>query len=487
MTRSLFRGLVALLAAAGPLRAQVPVPPLAGHVSTGWGAFDHNRCVPSVAGGIAALGSPSGDLLGFRMDGMRGLNRLFAHWQGIQRVPGGDGRWLVLSRSRADVGFVTVQLGSRSPGGARFGSNRLSPDKAPEETPPPAGDAAVRELPAPGGFTHGGGMQMIGQVLVVPFEGGRGHSVVAFYDLVDPARPRLLHLLRHEGLPPPSDPGHASAAGIVKLADGRFLLLVGEHSSKVLDFYVSRGTSLDPASLAFDWITTLQGVVTGGFQNMNLVTQCDGALYLVGTHNTSLPPPALGSDMIRWYRLANGSDGGIEIQPEGTRHLVCRKCNFAAGAGLYIDPAGQLLLYAVAHNDAGPESSVEFEEFRPTFRGPAEVISQAWAEFYEGRRFKDPALRLEAGPDGEETGTVALPDRLQGRVTSLRWSVPDGWRLRLYYQGTCGGGFVDLTGTGESDDLTVLGFDDRLSCARWIPEAQVGLAGYDPPLPRAWQ
>jgi hypothetical protein len=474
---------VVLLVAAAPLRAQVPAPALTGYVSTRWGAFDHNRCVPSVSAGIAALGSPSGDLLGFRMDGMRGLNRLFAHWQGIQRVPGGDGRWLVLSRSRAEIGFVTVRLGSRATGGGRFGSNRISPDQSPESTPPPEGDAAIRELPPPLGFSHGGGMQMLGQVLVVPFEGGKGHSVVAFYDLADPARPRLLHLLNHEGLPPPSDPGHASAAGLVKLADGRFLLLVGEHSSKVLDFYVSEGTSLDPASLTFQWVTTLQGVVTGGFQNMNLVTQCDGTVYLVGTHNTSLPPPALGSDMIRWYRLVNGPDGGIEIRPEGTRHLVCRKCNFAAGAGLYVDPAGQILLYAVAHNDAGPGSSVEFEEFRPVFRGTAEVIGQAWAEFYGGRQFKEPTFRLEAGPDGEDTGTFVFPYQARERITSLRWSMPDGWRLRLYDQSECGGQFVDLTGSGESDDLSVLGFDDRLSCARWIPEAPVGLEGYSPLLP----
>jgi len=418
------------------------------------------------------------------MNGMRGLNRLFAHWQGIQRVPGGDGRWLVLSRSRADIGFVTVRLGSRAAGGARFGSNRLDPERDPEATPPPADDAAVRELPAPGGFRHGGGMQMLGQVLVVPFEGGAGHSVVAFYDLADPARPRLLHLMTHEGLPPPSDPGHASAAGVVKLADGRFLLLVGEHSSKVLDFYVSEGSSLDPASLSFRWITTMQGVVTGGFQNMNLVTQCDGALYLVGTHNTSLPPPALGSDMIRWYRLVNGPGGEIAIQPEGNRHLVCRKCNFAAGAGLYVDPAGQLLLYAVAHNDAGPGSSVEFEEFRPVFRGPAEVIGQAWAEFYGGRRFKDPTFRLEAGPDGTNAGTHAFPDPLRDRTTSLRWSVPAGWRLRLYDRSGCGGRFIDLTGSGESDDLAVLGFDDRLTCARWLPETGVGSAADTPLLRR---
>lgn len=460
--------------------AQVQLPQLSGFVSERWGGYDYNRCIPDVSAGVAALGSPDAELMGFRMNGQQGLNRLFAHWQGIQRVPGGDGRWLVLSRSRSDAGFLMVHLGSRAEGGDRFGSNRVSPDRAPGETPPPPEDGVVRALPAPEGFTHGGGMQMLGQVLVVPFEGGGRHSVVAFYDLSRPEAPRLLHLLRHEGLPPPSDPGHASAAGLVKLADGRFLLLVGEHSSKVLDFYVSDGTALDPAELTFRWITTLKGVVTGGFQNMNLVTQCDGTVYLVGTHNTSLPPPALGSDMIRWYRLANGADNQLEIHLEGTRHLVCRRCNFAAGAGLYVNPSGEVLLYAVAHNDAGPGGSVEFEEFRPTFRGTATSVSQAWAEFYDGRQFSDLALRLEAGPDGEATGTYPFAERLHGRITSVRWSVPDGWRLRVYDRVACAGTFLDLSGSGESDDLDALGLDDRLACARWIPDASVGLDGFGP-------
>jgi hypothetical protein len=102
---------------------------------------------------------------------------------------------------------------------------------------------------------------------------------------------RLLHAFDRRDLAPPSNPNAASATAIARLADGRYLLIVGVRSSKVLDFYVSEGTSLEAAQLRFHWFRTMAGAVAGGFQNMTLVTQCDGSLFLVGTLNTAVPPP----------------------------------------------------------------------------------------------------------------------------------------------------------------------------------------------------
>jgi hypothetical protein len=392
------------------------------------------------------------------------MDRLFAHWQGIQRLTAGDARWVVLSRSGADIGFTLVRLESRPAGGDRLGSNRFGGPKAPLDTPPPEEDRIIRELPAPVGHDHGGGMQAIGHVLAVPFE-GHGSAIVVFYDMANPERPRLLMAMEREPLPAPARPGRASAVGVAKLADGRYLLVIGERSSKVLTFYVSEGTALD-ADLAFRWVGTRTGTVAGGFQNMNLVTQCDGALFLVGTHNTSLPPPSLGSDLVRWYRLHNDGAAGIGIEPVGSRQLKCRRCNFGAAAGLYLDPEGRILLYAVEHNDGGPGKSTEFEEFRPVSHAPATGPADAWAEFFEDRRWDQLALRL----DGIDMTPTLLP--WVAPVTSARWSVPRGWRLRLYAQRACGGASVDLMGTGEVDDLAVLGFDDRLACARWLQAAE---------------
>jgi len=464
-------GLALLLPALGQAQAApAPVPPLIGYVSTRWNAPDHNRCVPDLSAALAALNTP-GDPLGFRRGSARPMDRLFAHWQGIQRLTADGARWLVLSRSGADVGFALVRLESREPGGARFGSNRFGGPRAPLDTPPPEADRIVRELPAPVGHDHGGGMQVIGHVLGVPFEHG-DESVVVFYDLAQPERPRLLMAMERPDLPPPARPGRASAVGIAKLADGRYLLVVGERSSKILTFYVSEGTTLDVA-LAFRWIGTRTGTVAGGFQNMNLVTQCDGSLFLVGTHNTSLPPPSLGADLVRWYRLHNTADGQIGIDPVGSRQLHCRRCNFSAGAGLYVDPDGRLLLYAVEHNVGGPDNSIEFEEFRPVSHARATGPAEAWAEFFDDRRWDQLSLRL----DGVEMAPTVLP--WVASVTSARWSIPEGWRLRLFDRPACTGKSLDLMGTGEVDDLAVLGFDDRLACARWL-QATESAATPDP-------
>lgn len=472
MTRHLLL-LGALAGLAGPVPAQAPpapAPTLAAWVSTDWGATDHNRCVPDVSEALAALGTP-GDLLGFHRGTGRPLRRLFAHWQGIQRLPAGDGRWLVLSRSGADVGFALVRLASRPAGGERFGGNRQGGGRSPYDTSPPGSDRIVREFPAPPGHDHGGGMQVVGHTLAVPFETGR-ESLVAFYDLSDPEHPLPLATLHRDEVPAPGHPGRASAVGAAKLADGRYLLLVGERSSKLLTFYVSRGTRLDH-DLAFDWVTAISGAVVGGFQNMNLVAQCDGALFLVGTHNTSVPPPSLGSDLVRWYRLANADDGSLQVLPVGSRQLVCRRCNFGAGAGLYVDPDGRLLLYAVEHNAGGPEGSIEMEEFRPVFRGTATAEADAWVEFYEDRRFDRRVHRL----DGVDIAPAVFA--WVASVSSIRWSIPPGWRLRLYDRATCTGRSLDLTGSGETDDLAALRFDDRLACARWYADAP-GVAMPDP-------
>lgn len=464
-------GFALLLPAVGQAQtAQARVPPLIGYVSTRWNAPDHNRCVPDLSKALASLNTP-GDLLGFRRGSGRRMDRLFAHWQGIQRLPVDGARWLVLSRSGADVGFTLVRLDSRPAGGTRFGSNRLGGPRDPRDTPPPENDRIIRELPAPVGHDHGGGTQVIGHVLGVPFEHGN-NSIVVFYDLSQPERPRLLMAMERPDLPPPARPGRASAVGIAKLADGRYLLVVGERSSKILTFYVSEGTTLDH-ELAFRWIGTRTGTVAGGFQNMNLVTQCDGALFLVGTQNSGFPPPSLGSDLVRWYRLANTDDDQVGITPIGSRQLRCRRCNFGAGAGVYVDPDGRLLLYAVEHNDAGPDHSIEFEEFRPVSHDPATGPADAWAEFFDDRRWDQQALRL----DGVELAPTLLPWIPQ--ITSARWSIPPGWRLRLFDRPACTGRSLDLMGTGEIDDLAVLGFDDRLACARWL-QATESAATPDP-------
>jgi hypothetical protein len=134
------------------------------------GSADCNVCVADATAAIGRLRS-HGDGLGFRMNGTPDVS-LFQHWEGVQRLMGGGGRYLAVSRvvpdESTDVSFVIVEMGSRNALGQRFRSNRLNPSRDIDETPPAANDGVVVTVPHEPGFTHAGGMQALGNVLAVP-------------------------------------------------------------------------------------------------------------------------------------------------------------------------------------------------------------------------------------------------------------------------------------------------------------------------------
>jgi len=200
-------------------------------------------------------------------------------------------------------------------------------------------------------------------VLAVPYEHKQGHSKVVLYDVADPLHPRIIYVLDRVDVPAPSAPGHASAVAIGRLADGRLLLIVGVRSSRVMDVYLSNQAELDRPGLSFERVATLAGAVEGRFQSQNLLTQCDGTLFLVGAYNSGFPGPRLGADMLRWYRLTEVG-GTIHLEEAGKRKVTCVYCNFGAAAGLYVAPGGELVLYGIEHRDTGPNRTVRYEEFR---------------------------------------------------------------------------------------------------------------------------
>lgn len=291
-----------------------------------------NRCVPDVDRALAALNA-RGTARGFHYAGLPALDGLFRHFQGISRLAREDGTWLAVSRSGSPRAVALV-----------------------------GPDGVMAEIPAPAGITHAGGVQALGSLLIVPYEHKKGQSRVVLYDVADPARPRVLYELDRSDVPPPSSPGHASAAALGRLADGRLLLIVGVRSSEVLDVYLSNGPDPGSAGFRFERVTTLKGAVEGRFQSQNLVTQCDGTLFLVGAYNSGLPGP-LGSDMLGWYRLT-APHGALQLEPAGKRKVDCAHCNFGAAAGLFVAPDGELLLYGIEHRDSGPGRTVRYEEFR---------------------------------------------------------------------------------------------------------------------------
>lgn len=298
------------------------------------GAPAVNRCIPDVSLALSSL-AQRGTMSGFRYDGAPALDGAFRHFQGITRLAREDGTWLAVSRSGSPRAVAIV-----GPGGV------------------------TAEITAPRGLTHAGGIQALGQMLAVPYEQKQGQSSVILYDVSEPEHPQMIYEVDRSDVPPPSAPGHASAVALARLADGRVALIVGVRSSKVLDLYLSNQADLQQPGLRFDRVATLENAVTGRFQSHNLVTQCDGTLFLIGAYNNGFPGPRLGADMLRWYRLTQSVEGSVVLEAKGKRKVTCAHCNFHAAAGVYVAPGGELMLYGIEHRDTGPNRTVRYEEFR---------------------------------------------------------------------------------------------------------------------------
>src|SRR5262249_43550313 len=118
------------LQVAATAAAAAVAPPIAAWAPCPWGSAGCNVCGADAVDSLNRL-REHGDAMGFQMNGAPDV--IFdKHWQGVQRLMGGAGRHLAISRSLQDeninVSFVIVEMASRNGAGLRFRSNRLDPD-----------------------------------------------------------------------------------------------------------------------------------------------------------------------------------------------------------------------------------------------------------------------------------------------------------------------------------------------------------------------
>src|SRR5262249_812445 len=131
-----------------------------------------------------------------------------------------------------------------------------------------------------------------------------------------------------------------------KLPSGRFLL--GAHNSlsaQTLDWYVSSGTDLTTTG----WSYTGTNVLIAGYQNINLINQCDGHVYMAGTFHQPLSRGWVGdARRMRLYDIATSGDTVTNGGQIADKQMQCgtAACEFAAAAGVYVTPGGSLLGYS---------------------------------------------------------------------------------------------------------------------------------------------
>ncbi|MCY1034289.1 hypothetical protein OV207_22730 [Corallococcus sp. BB11-1] len=298
--------------------------------------------------------------------------------------------------------------------------------------------------------------------------------------MADPAQPVLLPTSR---IAMTEDAGTASVA---RLADGRFLLIIGREHANDLEVYLSTTADLRASMNAFTLVDTwneseLRTAISdrefANYQNLNLVTQCDGSLFLVGTHLDL----GTGRDWVDAHRVTAEGDN-LVLTKAARRHLYCgypspghdtsanRHCNLDAAGGVYVDPHGQLIVYGTEHDNDGPGGTVKMMEFRPTFPNPGcdSDLQKAFVELYDDSDFTDRGLMIDYPDTGKENhANFSSIEGFGDKVSALRYCIPFGWRYRLYEHSNYGGGYKQFGGRG-SVNLHTLGFGDKGSSGRFI-------------------
>ncbi len=542
----------------GATAAQEESPFFRGDLSYPEGNHDVNPCVDNVVHAVSTL-RDHGTTLGFNW-GADYLPVLGTgtknHWQGLQRLflPDRPFPYLIVSsshrqkvlRANGDIEdiswpahFAVVELGSRSNDGGRLRSNRLEFSQLTRHVRPDPADKIVVSQVVSHEFDHPGGIQSIGKYVLVGSDGNIEHvratAEFTLWDLSDPLEPRLVWDQPRWELPV----ANANSVGIVKLEDGRNLMLRALASARELEFYLlNENLDENPAlyltesnlwdrwsytelqselrnsdgSLDLTWADLENRLGIAGYQSTNLVTECEtGALYLIAAHGRR-PQGFGGGDFVDAFRLdvpkerpnPDAANSGIIITKVASRHMFPAgnagegQGDLQAAGGVFVSPEHKLFFYATEHGVGGPGGSVRMIEF-----GPEEPTSEvrfaqeAWVEFYSERSFTGRSIILDyADRELRNYANLADIENFNDLAASLIYGLPPGLKLRLYADLNQEGEFIELTGTGSVlrlSDLSQIPLPDaaslenQISSAEWIEEGitPVGEAGQN--LPEAFE
>ena len=465
-----------------------------GYLQNPPGSADCNPCVVNVVQAVNTL-RDRGETMGFNWGAnyppVEGSGT-DSHWQGIQRMPILPSAelnlpYMVVSSSHGGQPnpfsrFALVEMSSRDRDGLRLRSNRLERGRLTKDVPPHASDRIVVSKVIRTDYDHPGGMQAIGKYLLVGSETDKvpspGYSILSLFDMSNPQAQSVWELR--------VDKDAASAMGIVRLEDGRYLLLRALGGTTDLEFYVKKSSDIrennwdlwdawnytelrselrnSDGSLDLNW-RLICFFKDAGYQNINIVAECGtGTLYLIASHGRC-PDGTGGDDFVDAYRLEiPTSPGDVIITKAAKRHMFPgdnaddRQGDLQAGAGLYISPDNKLYFYATEHGRNGPGSSVKMIEFGPEEpRSQANSIEDAWVELYDDKKYDGRSIILDfVDRNLRDYNNFDAIEKFDNIPSSVIYSIPVGYRLRLYEHENQGGGFLDLNGTGHSERIVDL-------------------------------
>ncbi|MCP3981123.1 MAG: hypothetical protein GY716_17635 [bacterium] len=456
---------------------------------------------------------------------------LCRHYQGLARNPGPGTPYLFLSKSgnkpasvpaclqTCDVGGVPVpctsvgdgpgqllviRMGSRNASGERLRSNRLVRDEETSSSPPSSLDRVVTSITfGQDGwpdYGHPGGMQIVGDILVVPLEtpysGGPG-NLVMFVDISQPEIPELIGTFEPFAGAQGTSAFKAGLAGIITESTGHYLMLLTGNENKEVRVYRSLTTDiatdpdgwelLDVWSASGDILSLTQDeldlgqvwpVGGGAHQAINFVREGgpNGQLYMIGGRDTNGGLP-FGDDKFDLYRV---EWQGSQFKPVhvDTRHLEATPssedsplfndnlASFAAGVAAYVSPSGNLILYATEHDNDGPQvngvHTIKGTEFR--------TIDMAWGDSASYRPAVHPGGPYQV-PEGSAIGLFAGATVAATKAWVQLWADPDydDRYIVADYPDRFLDDFDDFKDLDDAEaNPFASGFSDQASSARWF-------------------
>lgn len=282
------------------------------------------------------------------------------HFQGVQR----KGRHLIVSGGDAKLEHAQlfiVRMASRKISGG-WKSNLIAGTFKKR-------DRMVRVVKVDDAQWHPGGLSVCGDILAVPiYSTEKVVSSVPLYLVKNPENPKRIN----PELDVTRKNEKAGAVALVRLpGSGKFLMAVWSDADKLgrrLDFYLSMSDDIFDGFVKKKQLTWDAGpkgtVLPGGgefnnYQSTNFVVQKSASgykLFLAGTYNTVAL--ALGKDYAELFELEFKGDIWGSDPSLGDSVVVTKKAsrvfpndmnfqfNFAAAAGLHVDPRGSLRLYS---------------------------------------------------------------------------------------------------------------------------------------------
>ena len=409
------------------------------------------------------------------------------------------------SDGETDNGHVMiVRMDSRPRHGERLRSNRLHPDLAIDDTVPPTADRGIRYFTVVGGdptdpdpaaqpglwpgdpigataarvYQHPGGMALVGHMLAIVLEHPRQpgtfpRTQVMFFDVSNPEEPRFTSQYA------PINGAelvlaNAGVVAITPLPNGLYLMMIAGGDNATWFFYRSTLDDLSSGALSWDFIGSTPGPpvdnddptsIEHAHNSLTFLREgsIDGPLFVAGARGSLLNP---GHERIDLYRVAcqtpsecrAGESIGFEQVFKG-RFIVPLPvgggleplASLASGSSFHVTPSGELIFYAIEHDNDGPDDTVKAGEWRnievvrdgsPTLRptlvvnSPREVDEggSVFLTGFAGPPITRPFIQLFGGFDFTQGSLIAdIDDLALERFDSLpafarswNWLAPEG-------------------------------------------------------------